>query len=644
MIVYVVPTIFVAVRIASRWSDDGLDRCFVALLLGTAQAVGVPLLLSMLHILDRNVVLVAHIVLAAAVFRFVPRATARGVRTRPSLPVLATTGIVAAFMTLSGLLALRSPSFDFDSRNYHLPQLADWIQGHSFWSSGIAQPASYLTAYPSNGEFLGVWFALPTHGDQLSLLAPVLFTLLGILAVAFLCRELGGQSWVGALAGTAVFATPLIFATQSRSLATDTIAASSLVAAAALMTRAFRRYQSHWIVAAGIALGLGMGSKYTAMVPGVAIFVTAVVLFRRSNQWVWLIPGLLIFFAPWLVRNAVHTGNPLFPQEIKVAGVRLLKGTNNPITAFSTPVIKHFVSGHWSVVGRWFGYVVRWLAVVPLLAAIGFVTGFRGRELPAAARAMSLVALAAFVGYLSTPYTGGGPTGNISWLLLNIRYVLPALLIGVALAAAFGARTVTLILLTAALAYDAARILGGTSLSRAAGLSVSLRFAAISAAASGVVVLVAARWRIVDLRPRSLLRQPVFVTALAIVVAWGGTAFVLYGVNKGYAPTPLEALVDRAHGSNRTVEEVGVREIRDLLGRRFDVHLLAPSIPYSNRSSKPLDAALRLTDARVLVVSSMPAFGIPSDYKPPREWCLYGRSGTEAVYLRAPACSAAVPQ
>ena len=97
---------------------------------------------------------------------------------------------------------------------------------------------------------------------------------------------------------------------------------------------------------------------------------------------------------------------------------------------------------------------------------------------------MSLLALAAFVGYLSTPYTGGGPTGNISWLLLNIRYVLPALLIGVALAAAFGARTVTLILLTAALAYDAARILGGTSLSRAAGLSVSLRFAAISAAAA----------------------------------------------------------------------------------------------------------------------------------------------------------------
>jgi 4-amino-4-deoxy-L-arabinose transferase-like glycosyltransferase len=643
LIGFLVPTVIVAVRIAFRWSEDGLDRAFLALLLALTQGIGVPLLMSMLGVVGRNSVLAGHLILAAAVLRFVPRTKHHDERPRSRLSPadLSTIGVVTAFITMSGLLALRSPSLDFDSRNYHLPHLADWLQGHSFWSFAVSQPSSYLAAHPSNGEFLGLWLALPTHGDQLSLLSPVLFCVLGILAASLLARELGSRAWIGALGATAVFASPIIYASQTRSLNTDTISAAGVIAAAALMVRALKRDQPHWIATAGVALGLGMGSKYTAMVPGLALFVAAVVLFRRGHRWLWLIPGLVIFFVPWLIRNGLHTGNPLFPQTVKIAGFQIFKGSDNPIVAFATPVATHFFRGHWSVVARWFGYLIRWLGVVPLLAAIGFVVGLRGKVLPAAGRALSLVTLVAFVGYLFTPFTGGGPLGSIVWLLLNIRYVLLALLIGVALVAAYAPRTLTVLLIAAALAYDAARMLGGTSVSRVSGLAISVGFTAIAIIVAGAAVLIAAKWQPADLRVNSSTGRARVAWALTLVVALAGTGIAIHVVNRAYKPTPLEALVDRARGSHLTVEEVGVKDIRSLLGRRLDVRLVAPDIAVSNNSAGPLDAALRSGEAPVLVVSESSTYGVPTGYKPPKEWCRLGRAETEEVYLRTPACSAA---
>jgi hypothetical protein len=166
-------------------------------------------------------------------------------------------------------------------------------------------------------------------------------------------------------------------------------------------------------------------------------------------------------------------------------------------------------------------------------------------------------------------------------------------------------------------------------------------FTAIAIVVAGAAVLIAAKWQHTDFRMISSPRRAGVVWTLTLVVALVGTSFLIHEVNRAYKPTPLEALVDRARGSHLTVEEVGVQDIRSLLGRRLDVSLLAPDISSSNTSAAPLDAALRSAEAPVLVVSESPTYGVPTGYKPPKEWCLLGKAQTEDVYLRTPACSKA---
>ena len=642
LIGYVVPTIVVAVRVAYRWSGDGLDRAFLGVLLGLAQAIGVPLIVAMLGVLNRNTVLAGHLLLAAATLVFLPRTSRdrEGASSGLSSGSITAIGAAAAFIAVSVRLSLRSPSLHFDTRNYHLSHLADWLQGHSFWSFGFSLPAQYTVAYPSNGEVLGLWFALPTHGDQFSLLSPVLFAVLGILAVAVLTRELGGLPWIGACAGTAVFATPLLFGSQTRSLGTDNAAAAGIAAAAALIACALRTDQRRWVAAAGLGLGLGMGSKYTALVPGTAVILAAIWLLRRPRRLVWLLPGIVLFLGPWLLRNVIETGNPLFPQRVGVAGVELLKGSEYPLSPASAPLIKHIVKGRWSIVGRWFGHVGWWLGPVALLTVIGFFTGLRRRAAPDVGRTLSLVALAAFVGYLFTPFTGAEAGGKSALLLLNLRYVLPALLIGAALAAAFGGRF-SLLFIAGALVYDAARILTGNSANRFNGLTLSWRDTALTIVIALIVVLAIARWRTFASRVSSSLYRILVAVSLALLPAWAGTALVLHDVNAGYTPFALESLMART-GRYRTVEVIGVKDLRSLLGRRLDVHLMTPYIPPDNiRSRERLDTALRSTDACALVVSSLPSYGVPGAYTPPEEWRLFGKAGTESVYLRTAACTPA---
>lgn len=638
---YALSTAAVAVRLSFRWSDDALDRGFAVVLLGLAQTVGVPLLATALGVVNRDSVLVLHLALAVGVLAFVrPRGDNKPhIPARSPAGTIVALGAVAAFVSLSGLIAIAGPTQDFDTRNYHLPNMVHWLQGGSLWSFPFQYPDSWTGAHPGNGELLGLWLALPAHSDYLSLLSPILFAILGILAISVLARELGGRPWLGALGGLAVFAAPILFRSQTGSLATDTAAAASLAAAAALIARAVRSQESQWIVGAGLALGLALGSKYTAIVPGAALALSAAVLLRPWRRWLWLLPGVLLFFAPWLVRNALETGNPIFPQRIAIGGVELLQGSTNPLLAFDTPVAEHVVQGHWSVVGRWLGHVAWHVGPVILIAAVGVLAGFRRRVSPQF-RALSLVALVAFLGYLVTPFTGGGPRGNSALLFLNIRYVEPALVIGVALAASLSGR-VFIPLLCASLGFDAVRI-AQLSLDRASPLNLTLREITLAIAVALTLTLIAAKIGSLGLlRPSRL--SVIAIASLTLIATWGLAAAALHRSDRNYRPTAIEAMVDRARGPDRDVEVIGVPDLRSMLGRRLDVVLRAPDVrPKLTSGERPelipgepgqLDAALQYSTPWVLVVS---AWRIRVPYQPPPEWCLFGRAGTESVYLYSP--------
>lgn len=82
------------------------------------------------------------------------------------------------------------------------------------------------------------------------------------------------------------------------------------------------KYTSHsrrWIVSAGIAAGLACGCKYTAVamiaapLALAAFFLTAGTTRRKLAGAATFAMATLVTFSPWLIKNQIMTGNPVFP-------------------------------------------------------------------------------------------------------------------------------------------------------------------------------------------------------------------------------------------------------------------------------------------------------------------------------------------
>lgn len=78
---------------------------------------------------------------------------------------------------------------------------------------------------------------------------------------------------------------------------------------------------------AGLLAGLSAGFKYTA-IPLIALPAVILLVFSRRSPQKRLLGlagfglGLLVAFAPWMLRNLVNTGNPVFPMAYSVFGAK----------------------------------------------------------------------------------------------------------------------------------------------------------------------------------------------------------------------------------------------------------------------------------------------------------------------------------
>ena len=102
------------------------------------------------------------------------------------------------------------------------------------------------------------------------------------------------------------------------SIANDLLPVAGLVASGALVLRARAPDAHRWTLAcAGGALGLALGTKYTAFA-GAALIVLMALVVRHGRRTLWLLLGSLALGLPWLIRNWLAFDNPLYPQAIRV--------------------------------------------------------------------------------------------------------------------------------------------------------------------------------------------------------------------------------------------------------------------------------------------------------------------------------------
>ncbi|MGH2725426.1 MAG: glycosyltransferase family 39 protein, partial [Actinomycetota bacterium] len=274
-------TVTVAVRIGSRLAASRLDRALVATLFGITQAVVVPLALAELGILARFPVTIVHLALLAGVLNLVPRGEPASAGP-PSLAGRLSAALGAGLLVWAAVPALRAlQTTHGETRHYHVANLATWLQRKTIWTLPFQNPGVPTATHPGNAEMFGLWLVLPSHGDQFAYLMILPFALLAVLACASIARDLGGDAGWGALCATALLAAPHVFGTGAFTLASDLPAAAGLTTGVALLLRARAEPERRsWVVLAGLALGLGLGSKYTVLLPTAAVLGWSVAFFR----------------------------------------------------------------------------------------------------------------------------------------------------------------------------------------------------------------------------------------------------------------------------------------------------------------------------------------------------------------------------
>lgn len=347
--------------------------------------------------------------------------------------------LAAAALVFAAWVRRTLVSLDFgiggvDSTWYHLTFAAEFAEG-----SVTAIPytdVDFLTPfYPANVELL---HAVGMVAFGTAALSPLLS--LAALALGFLAGWCAGRPFgvapVTLLATAAVLGVPALVSSQAGEAKNDVAALAFLLAAVAFLLGGPRRGATFAL--AGAATGLAVGTKLNLLAPAGALLVATLVLHRRGA--VAFAAGALVTGGYWFARNLVAVGNPLpwlgpLPQPDEPRS----EDTLPPLSDYLLDAgawDEHFLPGLETTLGPAWPVLV----AVPLVAAA--VALLRGS---AATRAVAAVALLTAVAYVVTPATAAGPEGRPVGFVLNVRYVVPALLIGMCLLAIVARRRAGLV-------------------------------------------------------------------------------------------------------------------------------------------------------------------------------------------------------
>jgi 4-amino-4-deoxy-L-arabinose transferase-like glycosyltransferase len=236
---------------------------------------------------------------------------ALGARQHPLVSGLGSVTVLALGLQF-GMAVTVAPN-NWDSLSYHLSRAAYWLEYHSVGQ--FPGGSRFQLPPPPNAEMLDAWTMSLSHGDHLAAL--VQWTaLLGIGAVVFSgSRLLGFRIHAALLAALLVMTMPLPIM-EATTTQNDLVVAFFVGAAALFGVRGIRDRNTGDLVIGGLALGLAVGTKGTALMAGPAlaiIFGAALWRYRPARRVV--LDGCLVALAGVLALgtynyalNLEHTG------------------------------------------------------------------------------------------------------------------------------------------------------------------------------------------------------------------------------------------------------------------------------------------------------------------------------------------------
>jgi hypothetical protein len=353
----------------------------------------------------------------------------------------------------------------FDSTWYHGPFAAGFFQSGNTLDLHFIAPQFLAWFYPANGEIFHAIGMLAFGRDIVSPLLNLGWFVGCLLACWCIGRPYRVAPWSLALGAIALSAPAL--ADQAGEARNDIVGIFFLLAAVAVALNAWsareegeRGLPTGALIVTGLAAGLASGTKLNFLLPAAVLVVgLAVVAPRRGRWWALAASGLAALAGGgyWYLRNLLHTGNPL--PWVDHLGPISLPAPDQALGGREAHSVLGYL-GDGAVWSDWFlpGFHDGLWIVWPLLGAAALAglllclwplgapprgsksTDGEGREprngnwwrdpiLPLA----GLAGLATALAWLVAPTSASGPEGMPRGFESGLRYLAPALVLGLAL-------------------------------------------------------------------------------------------------------------------------------------------------------------------------------------------------------------------
>jgi hypothetical protein len=389
-------------------------------------------------------------------------AVARGA----ALIALAIAAIAVVHFAIDVRAKLLTGMTGFDTTWYHGPFAAGFFQSGDTWGLHFIAPQFLAWFYPANAELFHAAGMLAFGRDLLSPLLNLGWFVGCLLALWCIGRPYRVAPWSLAL-GAIALSVPAL-SDQAGEARNDIVGIFFLLAAVAVAVdgrdrkgrdsaeqAATRRLSSGALLVAGLAAGLAAGTKLNFLLPAAVLVLGIALVAPAGSRWRALrLCGLAALAGGgyWYLRNLARTGNPLpwfdhlGPISVPAPEQALGGREGHSVLGYLTdggiwsnwllPDLHHGLTVFWPLLAA-LALAGLLLCLAPLRVAISRRSGEeRQRRYGEADLALSVAALAglaAALAWLIAPTSASGPEGVPRGFESGLRYLAPALVLGLAL-------------------------------------------------------------------------------------------------------------------------------------------------------------------------------------------------------------------
>lgn len=377
----------------------------------------------------------------------------------PTLIALVVAAVAVLLFALEAKTRLSTGMTGFDSTWYHGPFAASFFQSGDTWDLHFIAPQFFAWFYPANAEIFHAIGMLAFGRDVLSPLLNVGWFVGCLVACWCIGRPYRVAPWSLAL-GAIALSVPAL-ADQAGEARNDIVGIFFLLAAAAIALNGDRDLRTTLVT--GLAVGMAAGTKLNFLLPAAVLVIGLAMIAPREARWRSFgaaTLGALAGGGYWYLRNLIHTGNPL--PWIDSLGPISLPAPDQALGGREAhSVLGYLTDGavwsDWFLPGLREGLWVVWpvilaaallglaLALLPLARRRAEMSnsGWRrddeahqerqkGPSAEVGALA-GMVGMATAVAWFVAPTSASGPDGMPRGFESGLRYLAPALVLGLAL-------------------------------------------------------------------------------------------------------------------------------------------------------------------------------------------------------------------